>query len=432
MKIKIKQRTLGEVLALPRPKHQKPKRPNLLFRTLVRVASIPDLWAVRARYTFPNKREILREPCLILMNHSCFLDLELASKILFPRPYCIVSTTDGLVGKAWLMRQLGCIPTQKFVSDLSLIKDMKYALREKRSHVLMFPEAGYSFDGCATALPEKLGGIAKLLGVPVVMIRADGAFLRDPLYNGLQKRRVRVEAECSLLLSREQINEGSTEELSEIISRAFAFDSFERQFREGIEIKEPFRADGLHRILYKCPHCMTEGCMKGEGIRLECSACGKRYHLSPLGRLEAEDGEGIFAHVPDWFRWERECVREELEKGSYTLDTEVDLGMLVDHKALYMVGKGRLLHTPRGFALRDEEGNLLYEQKPLFSHCLNADFYWYEIGDVIGIGNAEALYYCFVPKGVSVAKARLATEELYRMSVAARRSGGRRRACTES
>lgn len=421
MKIKIKQCTRKEVLALPRPPHKKPKRPNLLFRTLVRVASIPDLLAVRARYTFPNKREILKEPCLILMNHSCFLDLELASKILYPRPYCIVSTTDGLVGKEWLMRQLGCIPTQKFVSDLRLIRDIKYALKEKRSHVLMFPEAGYSFDGCATALPEKIGGIAKLLDVPVVMIRADGAFLRDPLYNGLQKRRIRVGAECSLLLSREQIAQKSAQELSDVIQQAFSFDAFAWQSREGVAINEPFRADGLERILYKCPHCLVEGKMKGEGTRIGCTSCGKGYHLSPLGRLEAEEGEGFFAHVPDWFRWERECVRKELETGAYTLDTEIDLGMLVDYKALYMVGKGRLLHTSRGFVLSDGEGTVLYEQKPLFSHCLNADFYWYEIGDVIGIGNAEALYYCFVPREISVAKARLATEELYRMGQLDRR-----------
>ena len=29
------------------------------------------------------------EPCLILMNHSCFLDMEIASTVLYPRPYNI-------------------------------------------------------------------------------------------------------------------------------------------------------------------------------------------------------------------------------------------------------------------------------------------------------------------------------------------------------
>ena len=34
---------------------------------------------------------------------------------------------------------------------------------------------------------------------------------------------------------------------------------------------------------------------------------------------------------------------------------------------------------------------------------------------MIGIGNHDALYYCFPEKGVSVAKARMAVEELYKL-----------------
>ena len=61
-----------------------------------------------------------KQPCLILMNHSSFIDLEIASTILFPRPFNIVCTTDGFVGKNWLMRLLGCIPTKKFMQDVNL------------------------------------------------------------------------------------------------------------------------------------------------------------------------------------------------------------------------------------------------------------------------------------------------------------------------
>jgi hypothetical protein len=379
------------------------------------VASLPDLWSARFSYTFPNKREVLREPCLILMNHSSFIDLELSSAILYPHAYCIVSTTDGLVGKEWLMRQIGCIPTQKFVSDLRLIRDLKFALKEKKTHVLMFPEAGYSFDGRATALPQKMGGFLKLLDVPVVMIRADGAFLRDPLYNGLQKRKVKVSADCSLLFSREDLKSKTAQELEDGLKEAFSFDQFAWQRTNQIHIREKFRADGLERILYKCAACESEGGMKGEGTTLTCSHCGKSYFLDDLGQLAATEGETRFSHIPDWYAWERECVKKELEAGKYLLDTEVDIGMLVDHKALYMVGEGRLVHNENGFLLTGCDGKLRYEQKPLFSHCLNSDFYWYEIGDVIGIGNADALYYCFPKDGCSVTKARLAAEEMYLM-----------------
>ena len=95
-----------------------------------------------------------KEPCLILMNHSSFIDMQIAANYLYPHPFSTVCTTDAYMGKAWLMRSIGCIPTQKFVSDLTLIKDISYALKELRSSVLMYPEAMYSFDGTASPLPE--------------------------------------------------------------------------------------------------------------------------------------------------------------------------------------------------------------------------------------------------------------------------------------
>ena len=91
--------------------------------------------------------------------------------------------------------------------------------------------------------------------------------------------------------------------------------------------------------------------------------------------------------------------------------------MLVDTKALYCVGEGQLTHTKDGFHLTGCEGALDYTQGPLTSYTLNSDFNWYEIGDVISIGNRHTLYYCF-PRGGGdfVAKARLATEEIYKIA----------------
>ena len=91
-----------------------------------------------------------------------------------------------------------------------------------------------------------------------------------------------------------------------------------------------------------------------------------------------------------------------------------------------MVGDGWLTHSKDGFRLTGCKGQLTYEQKPRASHTLNADFYWYCIGDVIGIGNRDCLYYCFPQvEGDVVTKARLATEELYKI-IKERRAEARR------
>ena len=127
MKIKVVDRTYEQVLAQPPQVHKKPKKPSLLFRTVLRAASAPDLLATHFHCEKTGMEQIKSdEPCLALMNHSCFLDLKIAEAVLYPRPFNIVCTSDGFVGKEWLMRSVGCIPTRKFCSDTTLVRDMLY------------------------------------------------------------------------------------------------------------------------------------------------------------------------------------------------------------------------------------------------------------------------------------------------------------------
>jgi RIO-like serine/threonine protein kinase len=176
-------------------------------------------------------------------------------------------------------------------------------------------------------------------------------------------------------------------------------------------------------VLYKCPHCLAEGKTEGRGIELVCKSCGKRYELCVDGSMEALDGVTEFSHVPDWYRWERECVRKEIVDGTYKLDVEVDVFAMVDTDCIYDVGEGRLVHDLNGFHLTGCDGQLDYIHKPLASYSLYADYYWYKLGDMICIGDKKVLYYCF-PKncGDVVAKTRLAAEELYKIVRAEKRT----------
>ncbi|MBR5314569.1 MAG: 1-acyl-sn-glycerol-3-phosphate acyltransferase [Clostridia bacterium] len=416
MKIRQIKMPYEKVKELPRPKHFDPVRPNMFFRLLMRGLSIPDMLSSKCTYTKTNMEKAGDGPWLILMNHSSFVDFEIAQTMLFPKPACVVATTDAFVSKAWLMKQIGCIPTQKFVNDITLLKDMNYALNVKKTSVLMYPEAGYSFDGTATVLPRGFARLLKRLDVPVVSIHTEGAFLREPLYNCLQKRKVKVSADMSCIISKEDLKTKSVEELEEIIEKAFTFDSFAWQYENKVEINEPFRAYGLNRILYKCASCHEEGFMEGKGTTIKCNKCGKEYELDKYGKLVALDGDSVFTHIPDWYNWERECVRNDILEGKYLLDIDVEIGVMVDYKGLYMIGSGHLTHDRSGFKLVSDDGQLEYTQKPMTAHTLNSDYYWYEIGDIISIGNRDTLFYCF-PKGNVdvVAKTRLAAEEMYNL-----------------
>ena len=417
MKTVIRRASYEKVAAMKRTQHRNPLRPMFFLQILIRLLSLFDLWPCKFTYQTHGMEKVgKKEPCLILMNHSSFIDMEIASSIFFPRRYGIVTTSDSFVGPLmrWLMPLIGCIPTQKFVGDVSLIRDMNYMLKEKKTSVLMYPEASYSFDGTATPLPRKMGILLKKLGVPVVTVITHGAFARQPLYNCLRKRKVQVSADVTCLFTAEDLKTMSVAELDAKLDEVFGFDNFRWQQENQIVIKEPDRAEGLQRVLYKCPHCQAEGATEGKGTGLVCHNCGAAYELTELGYLASEDP--AFTHIPDWYRWEREEVRRELMEGTYKLDVDVDIAMMVNHNAIYMVGQGHLTHSTEGFRLTGCDGKLEYVQSPLACYSLYADYYWYEIGDMICIGNQDALYYCF-PKGSGdvVAKTRLAVEELYKL-----------------
>lgn len=440
LKIKTASMRYEDVLALPAPVHQKPAKQRLFFRIVLLLLSVWDLWMTRFTYRTKGLEKLNRgEPCLVLMNHSSFIDLKIAARLLFTRPFHIVCTSDGFVGKKWLMRSIGCIPARKFMTDVTLVRDMVYAVRELKSSVLMFPEASYSFDGTQTPLPDSLGKCLKLLKVPVVIIRTSGAFARDPLYNNLQLRKVRVSAEVEYLFSPEEIAAKSPQELNRVLQEKFSFDYFRWQQENKIRIDEPFRADGLNRMLYKCPRCKAEGQMRGQGTRLRCECCREEYELTEYGYLQPVEepiemlpaghperkaevntqtvlGGLRFTHIPDWYQWERECVREELLSGTYRMEAAVVIYMMVNAKCIYRVGEGTLIHSVNGFHLTGCGGKLDYVQEPQISYSLYSDFYWYEIGDMICIGDVRRQYYCFPQNcGDIVAKTRLAAEELYKL-----------------
>ena len=154
MKIKVRALPYSEVLRLPRLQRKKPLKPSRLLAAVVRLVSGGTLRKTRFSYTTERMELVGKKPCLILMNHSSFTDMKLAFGIFYPRRMGIVTSVDamsGFLGK--LMRWLGCTPTHKYVADISLLHDIKYMLKENKTSVLMYPEAGYSFDGRTTTLP---------------------------------------------------------------------------------------------------------------------------------------------------------------------------------------------------------------------------------------------------------------------------------------
>ena len=113
MKIKTKALSYDELITLPAPARKKPQKPNLFFRTLVRLAAIPDLRDAQFSFTRERMEGFEDEPCLIVMNHSSFIDLEIVSYVGYYRDAAIFALSNGLFARVDLrpeLRQVDVIP----------------------------------------------------------------------------------------------------------------------------------------------------------------------------------------------------------------------------------------------------------------------------------------------------------------------------------
>ena len=361
--------------------------------------------------------EGLKPPYMLLSNHMHFIDFEITAQATWPHSVSNVVSIDGYVIKWFLLEWIGAICTRKYTNDLHLIKSIRHVL--KRGDILaMYPEARYTPCGVTAFLPESLGKLIKLNKVPVVTVVHHGNHLYAPFWNFRDKRKVPFYTTFTQLLTAEQVKEMSVEEINAAIKEALSYDDYRYQKENGIKILEKTRAEGLHKVLYQCPHCKTEYSMDSKGEELFCTACGKRWLWQEDGYIRALEGETEFDHIPDWYNWEKEEVKKQVEDGSYRFEDEVEVFSLPRVWRYIPLGKAKLTHDVNdGFVL---EG--FYRGKKWRVHRLpqqmNSLHVEYDFGplkkfDYVDISNENDSFYCRLTDRNRLTKLAFATEEIY-------------------
>lgn len=365
--------------------------------------------------------EGLKPPYMLLSNHMHFIDFELAAMGTWPHPVSNVVSIDGYVIKFFLLEWIGAIATRKFTTDLHLVKSIRKVLQ--RGDILaMYPEARYSPCGTTAFLPDSLGKLIRMNKVPVVAVVHHGNHLYAPFWNFRNKRRVPLHTTMKLILTPEQIEIMTVDEINETLRQALSYDDYRYQKENGIRITEAYRAEGLHKVLYQCPHCMTESKMDSKGTELFCTACGKRWNWNEDGRLEALEGETEFDHIPDWFEWERQQVKAQIESGTYSFEDEVEVHSLPRVWRYIPLGKARLTHdAENGFVLEGEYRGKTYriQRQPLQINSLHVE---YDFGplrkiDCLDISTENDSFYCKPSQSNVITKLAFATEEIYQRAL---------------
>ncbi len=394
--------------------HSNPKNPKLVLLTSF-IAAL-EVWKHKAKIEKINMKGI-KPPYILLANHNAFLDIQMLRYITFPHKMSYIVAIDGFLGRKKFLESIGCICKRKFTTDPYLVKNIEYVLTKQKNILAMFPEARYSLCGTNAIIPTSVARLVKHFKVPLVILKMNGHHINSPFWN-LRMRNVKgIEATLKCVATSEEIESMSIEEIDELIQNEFIYDEYAWQRKNNIRIKYDWRAEGLHKVLYKCPECGHEYEMSTSGTILQCNHCGKKWEYTELGNLVALEGETKFSHIPDWYEWEREEVRKEVEAGTYHFESEVHTDILPKDEFIH-IGKGKLVHDLNGFRLTG-----VYEGEPYelvipasSTYGVHIEYeYLGQFGDCVDLNTLDNTYYVYPErKDFSVTKISLATEEIYK------------------
>lgn len=397
--------------------YKKPVKPKWYLKIVEFVAAPFYMLFNKGHVKTDKAVKKLKGPFLILSTHASFMDFPQIVRGIMPKTTGWVMSVEEFRRGDWLMGGIGGIPKRKFTHDIVTAKHMLYYLKKQKHPVTIFPEARFELAGINERLDGALGKFCKVAKVPVVMCTFNGNFINSPQWSKHPYRKIRQEASLYLLFTPEEIENSTAEQLQERIEKAFVKDEYKWQADNNLHTKCKQRADGLYRILYKCPVCGKEFKMNSGGINLWCEECGSKWEMDTLSRLKGVNTDKGFSHIPDWYRWEREEVRKEVQNGTYFFEDDVRVEDYYSSKVgCIPVGDAHFTHDKNGFTFKGtvdgKPFDLVKSVSDMYSVHIEYDFL--NRGDAFDIAADHTTYFMFLKTAKNyLTKMHFAQEELY-------------------
>ncbi len=397
--------------------NKKPIKPKWYLKLLEYVAAPFYLWFNKGKVKVEKEVKKIKGPYLILATHASFMDFPQIVCGIMPRTTGWVMSVEEFRRGDWLMGGIGGMPKRKFTHDITTAKHILYYLKKLKHTCTIFPEARFELAGVNERLDGALGKLCKLADVPVVMCKSFGNFINSPQWSKHPYRKIRQEAHMYQLLSKEQLKDMSAEQVQETIEKAFIKDEYKWQVEKNLHTKCKDRANGLYRILYKCPVCGKEFMMNSGGTNLWCEHCGAKWQMDTLSRLKGINTDKGFSHIPDWYNWEREEVRKEVMANEYRFEDDIRIEDYYSSKTgCIPVGQGHVVHDKNGFTITGMVDGRPFEVKKSVSsmYSVHIEYDFLGRGDAFDIATDKTTYFMFLKNAKNyLTKMHFATEELY-------------------
>ena len=364
-----------------------------------------------------KKNKLPKPPYIFISTHASMIDFYMALMINFPHRIYWISTVEEFIPRYFIFRRIGVLAKRKFTNDPK--GAMKYLeVLKKKKILVIYPEARYSFMGEEERIDKSLGRFIKEANVPVVFNKAHGDYLYDPQWSDHKKRKIRpIISEVSVLLTKNEVESMSAQEIQSKIEDNFHISEEDWMERKGILNTYENRAVGLERILYKCPHCGTEFEMSSETHFLKCDHCGATYDYLEDGHLKRIDGESKFDYPSKWYKWEKECVKQEVLDGTYHFEDDVRVEKLLGAGIGFVPQEGNyhLTHTIKeGIIVKGIDNDFSFHRTSIASYAIHIEYHYLDRGAFLELADNHDTYFIYpLNKPKYLTKIHFAVEHIY-------------------
>ena len=259
----------------------------------------------------------IKGPAIVVASHTCDMDHFLTGLTLYPvRPTYIVS--EHFIhnpSTAKFMKLMHVITKKMFTADISTIKNILRAKKEN-AVIVIFPEGRLSCYGRTLPVAEGTAELIKKLGVDLYVLNVQGGYCSFPKWREKGEDRIgKIHTSLRRLLTAEEVAKTDVADIKELTENAIRHD--DEVAMQGVEFKCDNIANGVEKILFKCPKCMQEGKITSEGNHIRC-ACGLDATLDSFYKLH----NAPFNSVNEWFAWQQDSIDTETER----LESKARLG----------------------------------------------------------------------------------------------------------
>lgn len=227
---------------------------------------------------------------------------------------------------AKLIKGYHAITKKQYYADFHCIKSIKKYLDSGVS-VLIAPEGKVSADGVTGAILPSIARLIQWLGYPVGVVKMQGASLARPkwAYNLRFVRRGNVYSNCDMLFTAEESKNLTKDEIFKRVCDELEHNEHKWQIDNNVVFKGKRYAEGLNRLLYRCPKCGGEFCISTQGNVMTCSKCANQVIYRYDGKLEPVGDSVCPERIDLWYSEQRKNVAELVKKPDFCLKENVSL-----------------------------------------------------------------------------------------------------------